>query len=166
MINGFWDFSLRVYALPGVANALLDFQDQQGGDVNVVLFCAWHAASGRGALPAEQIRELDAVVAPWRERVIKPLRAVRELIGDETAFATLANSREARAKVLDAELACEQVAQQLLESLVEGRPADVSETAAATAFQASLQAYCTYLDLPADVQSPVAAALRTAFRNN
>ncbi len=166
MIGGFWDFSVQVYALPGVADALLELQNRHGGDVNLVLYFAWHAASGRGALSGAQIPDLDASVQSWRERVIKPLRAVRGLIGNETEFATLGNSRQARAKVLEAELACEQVAQQLLETLAERRSAAVSEQDAAVAFQASLQAYCRHLHLPEDVQAPILAALKPAFRNN
>lgn len=166
MIGGFWDFSVKVYALPGVADALLELQNRHDGDINLVLFFAWHAATGRGALTAARILELDASVQPWRERVIKPLRAVRGLIGNETEFATLSNSRQARAKVLEAELACEQVAQQLLEALAEGRSAPVSEQDAAAAFRASLQAYCRHLGLAEDVQAPILAALKPALRNN
>ena len=162
----FWSFSLRVYALPGVADVLLELQNRYGGDINLVLFCAWHAATGRGELLTERIRVLDDHLRPWRDSILKPLREVRHLIGNETAFVTLTHSREARARVLDAELTCEQVAQQLLESLAEIRPAAVTEKRAAEVFRANLQAYCGYLGVPLDVQQPVLQALRPAFRNN
>ena len=37
----FWDFSLEIYAKPGVAQACLALQDECGADVNLLLFCCW-----------------------------------------------------------------------------------------------------------------------------
>ena len=45
----FWDFSLSVYSTEGVPAACLVLQDHHQVDVNVILFCCWLGASGRGA---------------------------------------------------------------------------------------------------------------------
>jgi uncharacterized protein (TIGR02444 family) len=166
MIDNFWDFSLKTYAQPGVADALLTMQNSHDADVNMLLYCAWHAASGRGELLPEHIARLDVRIEPWRTAIIMELRDLRELIKNDAVFTQLPGSRQTRGKVLEAELAGEQVAQQLLESLTENKPAAVSEEQAVEAFSASLRAYCDYLGLQPDSQSPVLKALRVAFRNN
>jgi uncharacterized protein (TIGR02444 family) len=166
MAGSFWEFSLDLYAQPGVADALLSMQNSHGADVNLLLYCAWHAASGRGALSPERIAMLDARVDPWRTAIIGELRDLRDRIRNDAALTLLPGSRQARAKVLEAELACEKVAQQLLESLAEKNAVAVSEEQAAQAFGTSLSAYCDYLGLPSDCRPPVLKALRVAFRNN
>ncbi len=46
----FWDFSLEVYGAEGVPPACLALQEAHQLDVNIVLFCCWTGATGRGAL--------------------------------------------------------------------------------------------------------------------
>ncbi|MCG8546534.1 MAG: TIGR02444 family protein, partial [Alphaproteobacteria bacterium] len=36
--NAFWNFSLRAYARPGVADACIRLQDRYGVDVNVLFY--------------------------------------------------------------------------------------------------------------------------------
>ncbi len=69
----FWDFSLALYARPGIAPACLTLQDSHGQDVNLLLFCCWVGEP----LTAAALAEADALVAPWRTQVVQPLRAVR-----------------------------------------------------------------------------------------
>ena len=166
MISGFWDFSVTVYARPGVSDVLLNMQNTHAADVNLLLYCAWHAASGRGALSDELVQRLDLGVAPWRTAIIKPLRELRERIKTDAALKDLHNAQQTRAKVLQAELAGEEAAQQLLESLTETEPATVPEAEALAAFKSSLEAYWRYLDLPESTRQPVVTALQVAFGNN
>ncbi len=77
--NPFWDFSLRVYARPGVAQEALRLQDAAGQDVNLLLFCCWAGACGH-ELSAEEAHRLEAVSAGWREAVVRQLRAVRRYL--------------------------------------------------------------------------------------
>ena len=76
----FWDFSLALYAKPGVAPACLVLQDEQGRDVNLALYCAWVGWSGRGRLGASDIDAAEHGLARWRQRVVEPLRAARRSI--------------------------------------------------------------------------------------
>ena len=46
MDKRFWDFSLNIYGVPGVAPACLRCQDEAGADVNLILFLLWRAAAG------------------------------------------------------------------------------------------------------------------------
>ena len=74
--SAFWQFSLAVYGQPGVAEVCLLLQDDHGADVNVVLFLLWRAAGGREATP-EELKVAMSAVAPWQERVVRPLREIR-----------------------------------------------------------------------------------------
>jgi uncharacterized protein (TIGR02444 family) len=75
----FWDFSLRFYALPGVASACLRCQDEAGADVNLILSALWHATSGT-RLREIDITTADAAIEPWREHVVRPLRTLRRAL--------------------------------------------------------------------------------------
>jgi len=72
----FWRFSLRFYALPCVAPACLVLQDKAKADVNLMLYLFFLATQKR-ALDRNEIASLDQAISPWREQVIKPLRALR-----------------------------------------------------------------------------------------
>jgi uncharacterized protein (TIGR02444 family) len=76
-MDEFWGFTLRIYGEPGVSAALIELQDRFGRDVNLVLYCCWVAASGRGHLSADDLARADAAVAAWRGGVVEPLRAAR-----------------------------------------------------------------------------------------
>jgi uncharacterized protein (TIGR02444 family) len=75
----FWEFSLQLYARPGVADASLALQDRFDADVNMMLFALW-AGENRRALTVGDISELIVLVAPWRDGVIRPLRAARRFL--------------------------------------------------------------------------------------
>ena len=49
----FWDFSLHTYSAEGVGEACIALQERRGVDVNLILFCAWNGASGRGVLSTD-----------------------------------------------------------------------------------------------------------------
>lgn len=101
MHNPLWDFSLELYARPGVAAACVEAQDRFAADVNLLLYAAWLARQGL-ELDRDQWRRLAATVAEWRQRVIQPLRALRRDWRTLPAAATL------REQVAALELAAEQ----------------------------------------------------------
>jgi uncharacterized protein (TIGR02444 family) len=76
-VDGFWQFSLEVYAKPQVADLCLALQDEHGFDVNVLLLCLWQAQSGGRALTASEIRDLRDGTAALNENMIWPVRGVR-----------------------------------------------------------------------------------------
>ena len=79
----FWDYSLVIYAKPGVAAAGIALQDQYGLDVNLLLACLWYAAEGPGRLESEHIRECLNRTRDWQQKVVKPLRKVRRFCKHE-----------------------------------------------------------------------------------
>ncbi len=81
MSNPFWDYSLATYSLDGVASTCLALQDTIGLDVNLLLYAAWLARMDQ-RLSGEHLAGVEAEIVDWRERVIKPLRALRRQLQD------------------------------------------------------------------------------------
>jgi len=104
MTHPLWTFSLHCYGQPGVAEACIEAQDRCGADVNLLLYAAWLAHSGL-QLPSAQWPELQACVAPWSQRVVQPLRALRRDWRD------LPQAAELRQQVKALELMAEQAEQ-------------------------------------------------------
>ena len=76
MSNPFWDFSLSNYGRDGVAQTCLTLQDAFNLDVNVLLYGGWLAAMDQ-CLTADHLAGMEVIIAPWRERVVLPLRRLR-----------------------------------------------------------------------------------------
>lgn len=127
--NPFWDFSLTVYARPGVAEACLALQERHGLDVNLLLFCCWAGVRGR-ALTGRELERLVAAARPWQEGVVKPLRAARRWLKTQaTAPDQLAGALRRRIKAQ--ELAAERIEQQVMAGCLVPGAGDPSPGAAA-----------------------------------
>lgn len=74
----FWTFSLQLYKKKEVEQALLLLQYHYGLNANVILFCCWYSFNGQGALSQAKVRELLLRIRPWHERVVLPLRRLRD----------------------------------------------------------------------------------------
>ena len=105
--NPFWNFSLALYALDGVAPACLELQETAGVDVNLLLFCSWRAWQGI-ALEPEDLQAVDAAVSAWREDVVQPIRVLRQQL---RAYPGVEASRSL---IKQAELEAERVQQQCM----------------------------------------------------
>jgi uncharacterized protein (TIGR02444 family) len=115
----FWDFSLDVYMSNGVGAACLDLQDAHELDVNVLLFCLWVGASGRGALTEAEMKTVTDAVHAWHHDIVRALRAVRTLMkgGMDPAPVDLAESL--RQRIQKTEIDCEHTEQLMLAAAVE-----------------------------------------------
>lgn len=142
----FWRFSLAVYDKPGVPEICIDLQDRHGVDVNILLYLLFRARDAV-ALGRNDIERLDAGLAPWRTRIVHPLRHVRRAL-KEGEFADLARDDDAlRSQVKATELQAEKLQQRMLERIGSGIPgeacADVTE-----AVRQTWRAYAAHLDAP------------------
>lgn len=176
----FWDWSLAVYDRPGVAPALLRLQDEQGLDVNLLLFCIWAAAEGPGGLARDEVAAAREAVAAWRGQLLQPLRALRRACAPGHHALPAASLQRVRQALKQAELQAEHAAQlHIVASLGRaGNPArggdPLAGAAAAlrhllalestTASPAVLDALATALAgcLPGVSQAAASQALRTA----
>lgn len=119
--NPFWQFSLKVYAAPGVADECLAPQRALSIDVNIVLFCAWTGAAKRVALTEADFVSIDAAVGAWHNTAVRPLRAVREAIKPLPEMAH-DEVQALRKQVAASELRAEQIEQALLHGWAEALP--------------------------------------------
>ena len=139
--SDFWDYSIKLYAEKEVAEACLRLQDRHGLDVNVVLFCVWVAASGRGTLRGSEPEDAFAAVEVWHEEVVRRLRALRKWLKGDIGSAPRLLANQLRRAVLATELDAEHVEQLMLADCVK-RPAAAGEPAAqARDALANLSAY-------------------------
>ena len=116
-----WEFSLKLYAEPGVAASCLSLQDQHGFDVNLVLFCIWYGCR-HGELTDDLLKTALETSDHWRETVVRPLRSLRtQLKRDlkESAYSSSSEISVLRDRIKTAELDAERIQQQELEKLIE-----------------------------------------------
>lgn len=117
-----WDFASKLYSRDGVAEACLQLQDRRGLDVNMVLFCIWVAASGRGELsPDEMMKGIDAGRI-WQSEVVTPLRHVRRYLKGSIAPADNRLGAELGRVITECELYSEHMEVQVLSEIID-RPA-------------------------------------------
>jgi uncharacterized protein (TIGR02444 family) len=115
----FWDFSLRLYARPGVAAACLRLQERHGINVNILFCCLWQGMEGQ-AVTRRDVARMIARVRTLHEQVVKPLRAARtalkRILAAETG-AHLAAAGALRAAIKRSELDAEHLEQIMLTAM-------------------------------------------------
>ena len=115
-----WEFSLELYAEPGVAASCLSLQNQHGFDVNLVLFCIWYGFR-HGELTEDLLKTALETSDSWRETVIEPLRRLRTRLKralTESAYSSSSEISALRERIETAELDAERIQQQELEKLI------------------------------------------------
>jgi uncharacterized protein (TIGR02444 family) len=117
-----WAFALEIYARPGVADACLKLQNEAGVDVMMLLMVAYAAVRHRIFLTASEIRTLDETCRPWREQIVRPIRAIRSGLKSGPLPAPNSETEQFRSKVKAIELAAERLQNQLLAERLPLRP--------------------------------------------
>jgi uncharacterized protein (TIGR02444 family) len=82
----FWDYSVALYARPGVEAACLELQQRHRIDVNLVLLCLWLGERGT-ALDGEALARLCHAADRWQLEVVRPLRTLRRRLKGRLADA-------------------------------------------------------------------------------
>jgi uncharacterized protein (TIGR02444 family) len=129
----FWQFSIKFYAVPGVAEACIALQDQAKVDVNILFYLLWNATQGR-AFNAADITEIEHRIGPWREIAVVPIRNIRRALKAPPPVMEPAATEGLRTRIKAAELEAERLQQEALYGLAEssrlGRPAPSKAEAA------------------------------------
>lgn len=113
-----WDFATKLYSSQDVEDACLRLQDRRGLDVNLILFCIWVAASGRGTLDGDEMTAgIDAGIV-WQSQVVGPLRHVRRYLKGPIAPADGRLGAELARVVAESELYSEHMEIQVLSEIV------------------------------------------------
>jgi len=77
--NPFWDYSLAYYSRPDVAQCCLEYQEQNGANVNLLLFCCWLGSLGV-LISSNELEQAKLTIKPLDLNAVQPLRAVRQFI--------------------------------------------------------------------------------------
>jgi uncharacterized protein (TIGR02444 family) len=156
----FWQFSLRFYRQPQVADACIALQEEAGVDVNLLLFLLWHATLGR-QLSGPEIAQLEARVGGWREATVVPLRTVRRALKSPPELVAGATAELFRTRIKAVELEAERLQQEAMYELA--RPALLGREAASPelAGRANILAYADMCGraFPAPATETLLAAL-------
>jgi uncharacterized protein (TIGR02444 family) len=106
--NPFWQYSLSHYGRPEVAECCLRYQDNDGANVNILLFCCWLGFSGQ-QIESEAVEQARLLVNDWDLQAVQKLRSVRRF---------LVSSQQASSEMIkglqQVELMAEQVVQNVL----------------------------------------------------
>ncbi|MGH0241183.1 TIGR02444 family protein [Sinorhizobium meliloti] len=127
-----WDFALRLYSAAGVGEACLTLQNECGVDVPILLFAAWLSKHSVALTEAELVR-IDAVVADWRDEVVRPLRNVRRRLKSGPQPAPSQETEALRNSLKGVELGSERIELAVLEAEGEALIASGGTHADATA---------------------------------
>jgi len=138
--SAFWKFSLRFYAQPGVAPACIELQDDAGVDVNLLFLFIFLAEAGRSVARVDVAR-IDAAIAPWRNEVVRPLRAARRALKNSPG---VSGAETLRSEVKRIELEAERLQQEALFVMFPAASIGVAAPRAQAA-RANLAAYAQYL---------------------
>jgi uncharacterized protein (TIGR02444 family) len=117
--NQLWDYASRLYAKENVRDVCLDLQDRHGLDVNILLFCCWNAASGRGQFTEDELTNGLERVADWRDNVIVPLRELRKYLKGNTEPAPARLAGSLRHVIVESELFSEHLEVLILSEAVD-----------------------------------------------
>jgi uncharacterized protein (TIGR02444 family) len=160
--SAFWRFSLRLYRQPGVAPACLTLQDDQGVDVNVMLFGLWLASQGRRLGPDDFVA-IEEACGEWRKEFVIPLRRARRNLREVPAGFDQKAADALRTRVKGVELEAERLQQEALFALKDasawGETTDGQDDAA----RSNLDAYAE--SLGAEFEEHAREAVLTGFRS-
>jgi len=117
----FWTFSLDFYGKQNVAKACLSLQDRRDADVNLLLLAAYLASKGH-VLDDTHLSIADGMTAGWRAAVLLQLRQVRRRLPKFAEEVPEEDRKNVKEKILEAELAAEQVAHRLIFKRLDDAP--------------------------------------------
>jgi uncharacterized protein (TIGR02444 family) len=117
-----WAFALAIYARPGVAEACLALQNEAGVDVMLLLIATFAAVKHGTLITPDQIAAMDEACRPWREQIVRKLRAVRIELKTGPRPAPNETTEQFRSKVKALELEAEKLENKLLAECLPLRP--------------------------------------------
>ena len=135
----FWRFSVKFYAVPGVAAACIELQDRANVDVNILFFLLWNATQNRALGPAD-VAEVERTIGPWRDMAVVPIRNVRRALKAPPTAMPASAAEGLRTRIKAVELEAERLQQEALFDLAQsgrlGQPAASAMAAARTGIDA------------------------------
>lgn len=154
----FWQFSLKFYAVPGVAPACIALQDEAGVDVNLLFFLLWNATQCR-ALSRDDVKDLDHRIGAWRNIAVIPLREMRRALKSPPTVLAPEAAEAFRTRIKQAELEAERLQQEAMYALAQSGRFNRTAPSPLEAARAGIDAYQSILrPLPREPLDVVLAA--------
>jgi uncharacterized protein (TIGR02444 family) len=136
----FWQFSIKFYAVPGVAQACIELQDQANVDVNILFFLFWNATQGRTYKKAD-VTEVERLIGAWRDMAVVPIRNVRRALKSPPTVMTAEAAEGFRTRIKAVELEAERLQQEALYELAQTSRLGQPSASPAKAAKTSTDAY-------------------------
>ena len=136
----FWQFSIKFYAVPGVADACIALQDQANVDVNILFFLLWNATQGRTYKKAD-VAEVERLIGAWRDMAVVPIRNVRRALKSPPEVMEPAAAESLRTRIKAVELEAEWLQQEALYELAQSSRLGQPSASPAKAAKTSVDAY-------------------------
>jgi uncharacterized protein (TIGR02444 family) len=140
----FWQFSIKFYAVPGVAQACIELQDQAKVDVNILFFLLWNATQGRTYKKAD-VAEVERMIGAWRDMAVVPIRNVRRALKSPPAVMTPEAAEAFRTRIKAVKLEAKRLQQEALYELAQSSRLGQPAASPAKAAQTSIDAYQTVI---------------------
>ncbi|WP_210796018.1 TIGR02444 family protein [Pseudoalteromonas ostreae] len=109
--DDFWQFACRLYSEGDMQARLLDYQNQQGKNVNLCLLL-YYLDSLNLEISQTQLNKLAQCISEFDQQVLTPLRATRAYL--KANHTEIADYAAIRKELLSAELKLEQQQQRML----------------------------------------------------
>ena len=135
-----WQFSLKFYAIPGVAPACITLQDEAGVDVNLLFFLLWNATQGR-ALNVNNVKDLDSIIGSWRNTAIIPLRELRRALKSSPTILSPDAAEAFRTRIKQVELEAERLQQEAMYAMAQAGGSSATGLVPAEAARISVASY-------------------------
>lgn len=145
MTAAFPDWSREIYARPGAEPLLLRLQDAHGLNVNLLLWCLWCGVAFREP-PEIVLRKAVDLSSSWTLAATAPLRSVRRNLKTPPRSAPKDAALRLRDCVKAAELAAEDVEQQMLEAVARQDLAPAQAPGGAARARRNLASYVRLVD--------------------
>lgn len=123
-LNGpHWSFAVAVYREKGVPEACLLLQNQCGVDISLLMFILFCAVERGFICNRRCIANLNGIVAPWRNKVVSPLRVLRQRLKSGPPPAPGRVTTSLRNAIKSAELSAEKIQMAVLAKRLPARVA-------------------------------------------
>jgi uncharacterized protein (TIGR02444 family) len=136
----FWRFSVKFYAVQGVADACIELQDKARVDVNILFFLLWNATHRR-ALNVTEVAEVERTVGGWRDMAVAPIRAIRRALKSPPPVMAAGVAEGFRTRIKAVELEAERLQQEALYDLAQSARLGQSVDSPVEAASISVSAY-------------------------
>jgi uncharacterized protein (TIGR02444 family) len=106
--HDFWRYSVKLYSKKAVETACLLLQNTHNLNMNILLYCLYHPANGRGIITTRELERVAFLVDNFNKKITSTLRKTRQL------WKKLSNSSAIYHELFHLELAAEQIEQAII----------------------------------------------------